>query len=92
MTDVKEGDRVAFYFDDDDEKCWYKGVVTDLNRRKKRVENMTAKFDVDNQSSSIIATVRNYGASKCWVLIPADVIEEPVVVESESESESELED
>ena len=68
LDDVNEGDRVAFfYFGDPEENCWYRGTITDLNRRKTTTENMAAKFDVDGQSSEIIASVANYGKGKCWL-------------------------
>jgi hypothetical protein len=46
---------------------------------KKNTENMTAKFDVDETSTSIIANEANYGGAKCWVLLP-DAVPEVIVV------------
>ena len=65
-TDLKEGARVALYYDDPYNEWWFGTLVT-VNRRKTSTNNVEVRFKTEVYSQLLEAEC--YGPNLCWVLL-----------------------
>jgi hypothetical protein len=71
--DLLEKSKCAVYIEDIDKNIsgWKKGIIKDIDKRKKYQENVTIELKINNKKyiAKIIAKKINYGPDRTWILI-----------------------
>lgn len=71
--DLVEKSKCAVYIEDIDKNIsgWKKGIIKDIDKRKKHQDNVTIELKINNKKyiAKITAKKINYGPDRTWILI-----------------------